>query len=156
MMTEFKLRFGQLTKKARVMFMEGNITFGQAHQFSTARHRFRKVQLNDLTRRHIDHHTEILNSLPFITYSIQSVDDLMHEISRLPRAIQHAIMSGQLTLVQARYARERSLGRKDIAALTSRNATDLITAPVTRPVRKAPRDLVPLRRPSSPRIPTRR
>jgi hypothetical protein len=151
MMTEFKTRFAVLKAKPRQWFMDGKITFGQAYQFSTKPHRFRKIQLHVLAARHIEHHSELLAIIQHIDYPTRSVDDLMNEFARFPRAIQRAIADGQMTLVQARYARERSFGRKEIAGLTSRNVMDRITSPIKRPVHKAPRDLIPLRRPSSPR-----
>ena len=148
-MAEFQIRFAQLTKKAKHLFMEGKLTLGQAHQFSTMRHRFRKMQLEDLTRRHASHHEELLVAFPHLNYRLDSIEELMRELSQHSRAVLRAITCGQLTLLQARYARERSFGRKHLAEFMALNAMDRITTPLARPAHKAPRDRIPLRRPAS-------
>lgn len=149
MLDVFEARFNQLTPKARRMFMEGKITLGQAYKFSTQRREFGKRKLEDLADRHLTHHTELLGHLPYINYPLHSLEDLLNELARHPRAIARAIARGELTLVQARFARERSLGGKRLTDLMAHNAEDRITAPITRPVHKAPRDRITLRRPAA-------
>ncbi len=121
---QIEAQMKQLKPKARKLFLEGKITLVEAQQFSVRsrtenqRLSMRVEQLHK--KRHEDllrEHEGVPSEHDEIAAVYTSVDKLVYALFLLPAHITKSVISGQITLVQARYASHHKMGRKKLTAL---------------------------------------
>lgn len=110
-----------LRPKTQRAFLAGKITYQEAQQFSTRsslENRRLNTQVNLL---HTKRHQILFRQHADISNPHKDIQALAEELDRMPEHIATLVMSGQLTLVQARFAVRNKFGAKGVQDLCQTN-----------------------------------
>lgn len=111
-------QFSTLKHTSRKFFLEGKITLDEAMKFSELSRSEYKRAKSRLHQLHLKRHALLVAYREgMIDVPVASISALGDELDAMPRHIVDSVLSGSITLIQARYAARQQFGKKSVKEL---------------------------------------
>ncbi len=121
MLMKFYEGFHALRPKGKKLFLAGHVTFSEAQQFSAFSKPEKKRAKTQLHQMHLRRHSPILREHENIGEPVESIYAFGEELDAMPVHISHQVLEGSMTLIQARFAKQRQFGKKPVMELCRAN-----------------------------------
>lgn len=108
--------------KMQRAFLAGKITYTEAVEFSKRTRTQNKSFLAIVDSLHVRRHSVLMRKFKDLDLSHDDIDQFMNEVESMHAHICRSVLSGKLTLTQARFANQSKFGAKGVADLSRTNA----------------------------------